>query len=406
MANIIMITTCYPSINYADTEICHYFTKEWVKMGHKVKVFVLKSKFPEIYYSLAEHFPFLTKKVTKGSDIQERTSKVEMYKLDGVDVCSIPMKKYIPHWKFSQRELRKTVQLININCDKSSFIPDAIVGHWCNPTLHIIAKLKEKYPKARTSITLHGETYTTIKKNFPDCNSFLSQVDMIGFRSPSIMRSFYDTCPIKLNGFYCYSGVSDIFFDDKTLRVDKFSDEAISKFVYVGRFMAYKYPRAVIEALLNVYDKPAFHLLFVGRKTDLYNELIEYVQNTNLSEQVQFLGLIPREKIPSIFDDAQCLIMISKGEVFGMVYLEAMARGCIIVAGADSGVQEIIKHGENGFLCEPGNVNELSQIINHINNLSAIQKKTISENARKTASELSDTNVAKTYLESVINRGN
>lgn len=399
-----MITTCYPGPNFPDTEICHYFTKEWVKMGHNVKVFVLQSVFPKIYYSFSDYLPSLKQKLAMGSSVQKYSSTIEIYNMEGVDICRIPMKKYIPHGKFTQGVLRKTIQIILNNCEALSYVPDVIVGHWFNPTLYVISKLKENFPNALTSMTLHGETYSDINRIFSNCDSLLHHVDKIGFRSPSIRRNFYSTCPTKFDGFYCYSGVSDIFYDEKTLKVDKFSDEALSRFVYVGRFVSYKYPRAIMDALLIVYNKRTFQLSYVGRQTDMYNELINYVQSNQLLNQVKFLGQIQRKDMPYVFDDAQCLIMISKGEVFGMVYLEAMARGCIVIAGMDSGVQEIIRHGENGFLCEPGNVVELSKIIEHINSLSAEGKKLISENARKTALELSDANVAKTYLFSVLNK--
>jgi glycosyltransferase involved in cell wall biosynthesis len=95
--------------------------------------------------------------------------------------------------------------------------------------------------------------------------------------------------------------------------------------------------------------------------------------------------------------------MISRGEVFGLVYLEAMSRGCITIAGKGEGMEGIIEHGINGFLCEPGNANELASLIKHINTLSAEEKKTISDRARAKATELSDYNVAKNYIENVLN---
>ena len=42
--------------------------------------------------------------------------------------------------------------------------------------------------------------------------------------------------------------------------------------------------------------------------------------------------------------------MISQGEAFGLVYLEAMARGCITIASRGEGFDGIIKDGINGFL--------------------------------------------------------
>ena len=42
-------------------------------------------------------------------------------------------------------------------------------------------------------------------------------------------------------------------------------------------------------------------------------------------------------------------IMISKNETFGLVYLEAMARGCITIGSRNQGIDGVINHGVNGF---------------------------------------------------------
>ena len=94
--------------------------------------------------------------------------------------------------------------------------------------------------------------------------------------------------------------------------------------------------------------------------------------------------------------------MISKGEVFGLVYLEAMSRGCITIASHNEGMEGIIEDGVNGFLCEAGNAEGLSCVIRRINSLSASEKQSISDRARAKAAELSDFNVAKYYIEKVM----
>lgn len=97
------------------------------------------------------------------------------------------------------------------------------------------------------------------------------------------------------------------------------------------------------------------------------------------------------------------MIMISKGEAFGLVYLEAMSRGCITIASRCEGFDGVIVDGENGFLCEAGNGKELSEIIRRINSLSSAQKQTISDNAIRTAQNLTDSIAAKLYIDHVIN---
>ncbi|MBI5538884.1 MAG: glycosyltransferase [Bacteroidia bacterium] len=93
--------------------------------------------------------------------------------------------------------------------------------------------------------------------------------------------------------------------------------------------------------------------------------------------------------------------MISKREAFGLVYLESMARGCITIGSRSEGIDGIIKHEKNGFLCEAGNEKELVQIIRQINKLTPAERKKISDNAIATAKELTDYMVALKYINAV-----
>ena len=94
--------------------------------------------------------------------------------------------------------------------------------------------------------------------------------------------------------------------------------------------------------------------------------------------------------------------MISEGEAYGLVYLEAMARGCITIASRDEGFDGVIVDGVNGFLCKAGDAGELAAIIRKINAMPPEQKRKISLNAWETAKGLTDYLAAKRYIEDVL----
>lgn len=50
--NIIVIAPVYPSKNapVGTTPVVHFFTREWVKMGHSVTVFHVETKYPFFIY--------------------------------------------------------------------------------------------------------------------------------------------------------------------------------------------------------------------------------------------------------------------------------------------------------------------------------------------------------------------
>ena len=167
------------------------------------------------------------------------------------------------------------------------------------------------------------------------------------------------------------------------------------KFTFVGTLINRKYPEAIIHALNN-YDNRNYTINYVG-EGELDGYLKQLAEKYDMSDHINFLGRLPREQVMEILKDTDCFVMISKFETFGLVYLEAMANGCITIASRDEGIDGIIKDGVNGFLCEAGNWLELRKIINHINMLSDVEKQLISMNARKTAYKMTDSNVANTY---------
>ena len=84
------------------------------------------------------------------------------------------------------------------------------------------------------------------------------------------------------------------------------------------------------------------------------------------------------------------------------LYLEAMANGCITIGSRNEGIDGVIKHEVNGFLCEAGNDRELAEVIHQINRVAPEDRLKISKNAMATAKEMTDTKVAEDYITSLI----
>ena len=99
------------------------------------------------------------------------------------------------------------------------------------------------------------------------------------------------------------------------------------------------------------------------------------------------------------------LLLVTLGVflAFGLVYLEAMAKGCIVIGTKGQGIDGVIIDKVNGFLCEAKNIDELTEIFKRISSMPKEELKNISKNAIQTARQLTDEKAAKKYLDSVIN---
>jgi glycosyltransferase involved in cell wall biosynthesis len=80
-----------------------------------------------------------------------------------------------------------------------------------------------------------------------------------------------------------------------------------------------------------------------------------------------------------------------------------MAKGCIVIGTEGQGIDGIVKHGENGFLCKARDLDGLAELIKHIINLSQPRLQQISSKAIATAMELTDKKVAEHYINAILN---
>ena len=401
--NILLLTTMYPDPLRPATEICHYFTREWVKMGHNVLVVNYRSMFPRIYTDLAGLFPKLAEKYIGNHVEMDRNMSIVQHEVEGIPVYSIPIYKHVPHGRYSHKEISKQVKKLEDILKDRSFTPDAIIGHFHNPQFEIIGALKKDYPEAHTCVSLHELSASVLTKCYgSDCEKVINGVDMIGFRSVPIKNRFEAEFGSQRKSFICWSGTSPIYLTTPAYCERHFEDGPMKDFIYVGQTIKRKFPKETIEALHSVYGDTGFHLSYVGSRDIAFPETQKYIEDNGLQSCVNFVGQIPRDEIIKQYDQNQCFILISRSEVFGLVYLEAMARGCITIASRDEGMEGIIEDGVNGFLCEAGNASELASIIKRINSLPKAEKERISAAARKTAEDLSDFNVAKNYIEAVM----
>jgi phosphatidylinositol alpha-1,6-mannosyltransferase len=125
----------------------------------------------------------------------------------------------------------------------------------------------------------------------------------------------------------------------------------------------YKGHREVIRAWPHVLQKtPAAELWIVG-DGDLRNDLERLVVELNLEQQVRFRGLVSETEKEKLLHDCRCLVMPSRAEGFGLVYLEAMrvGRPCL-VSTLDAG-REVVNPPEAGLAADPDNENELADSI-------------------------------------------
>ena len=122
----------------------------------------------------------------------------------------------------------------------------------------------------------------------------------------------------------------------------------------VGRLEAQKAPDVALEIIARLISKGLpVRYIWIG----------DGPMRIAFQEQAESLGVTSYVKLEGWRDDvANCLqgldifLMPSKFEGMALALIEAMEAGlCCCVSNVD-GLREAIQHGENGYLCAPGNV--------------------------------------------------
>jgi glycosyltransferase involved in cell wall biosynthesis len=80
--------------------------------------------------------------------------------------------------------------------------------------------------------------------------------------------------------------------------------------------------------------------------------------------RVQMLGRLANAEVLRHLEESQVMILTSDFEGFSVVLLEAMSRGCVpVVSNVDSGVQDLVVPGTNGFLIEREKVTDYVSVL-------------------------------------------
>lgn len=398
--NILLLSSIYPADDIAPTytPIAHYFAKEWLAAGHNVRVVNSFATFPAAFYLVAKLIGSTALTSHLGFTVMTSKPKDREFIFEGVPVARFCMPKLLPHRRYSAKAIERQVHKIRAYCEKSNFTPDAIVGHWLNPQLELINLLSKIYPKAKTALTLH-EQAESVKKLYPrDWKSRISSVGKVGARNHiQRERLIKDLGLLEADTYLCLSGIPDSFLEGHPSR--DFS-RAPEKFAFVGTLITRKHPLALLQALLKSGIKN-FKLSYAG-SGECEHDIRKFAEQNKVEESVELLGRLPRKNIRKLLEDSDCFAMVSEREVFGLVYLEAMASGCITIASRNEGFDGIIIDGENGFLCEAGNSAELAEIFRKMERMKPEELKRISCAASKTALAMTDKKCAADYLKDAL----
>lgn len=382
--------------SYTGTKVCHYYAKEWKAIGYNIQVVHIITLFPSLFYLAGKVFGKIINAKTGFLVYNNVPSKPTNYVIDNIPILLMPLFKIIPHSAFGTRKVKKAIEIILSDLQTKAFVPDIITGHFVLPQLQFLNVLKQYYPKSKSCLVLHSEGYS-IPKIYPDYKVLFKSVDVWGFRSLAFKNTFESKFGKREKSFISYSGIPEKYIDRS---ISKDFSQGVTRFSFLGSLYKLKRIDDTLIALKNVFGEDDFHFDIIGEGAER-SRLENLSKKLNIDKNVIFHGNMSRDGAQELIRKSQCFIMVSSREAFGLVYVEAMAKSCITIGTRGQGIDGVIKDGVNGFLCDSFNVEELTQLIKTIREMPEKNLLQLSENALKTASQLTDRKVAEHYVQSI-----
>ena len=136
--------------------------------------------------------------------------------------------------------------------------------------------------------------------------------------------------------------------------------------ISVGTLKARKCMDRTLEAfarLAGEYEDATLTIVGIG---DMEAQLKARIKELGLEGRAVLTGGLPHEEVLRRMGESDLFVLPSWGEGYGIVYIEAMAAGCIAVGAKGEGIEDTITDGKNGFLVPAGDIDETERVMREV----------------------------------------
>lgn len=114
--------------------------------------------------------------------------------------------------------------------------------------------------------------------------------------------------------------------------------------LFLGRITMQKGPEYFIQAAKRVLEKYEKVKFVVAGSGDMAVRMIEHAASIGIGHKVLFTGFLRGRDVDRVYQMADCYVMPSVSEPFGIAPLEAMRNDVPVIVSKQSGVSEVLTH--------------------------------------------------------------
>ena len=169
---------------------------------------------------------------------------------------------------------------------------------------------------------------------------------------------------------------------------------------YLGRLVSDKGVDSLVEALAHLRKRgltPSLTIIGSGPEQENLQKLAEDI---GVTQQISFTGTKSGQELACLLSEHYVLVVPSRlPEPFGIVALEGIASGCVIIASQEGGLPEVI--GPCGITFQNGSPASLSEALFQVLSQPDLRKQ-LRRNAKSHLSQFTLNTIATKYLEVLI----
>ena len=177
---------------------------------------------------------------------------------------------------------------------------------------------------------------------------------------------------------------------DEALRAELGLKPGIPVLGFVGEARLKKGLTVLLPALVQVATRaqtagqPIPTLLLVGGVRPDNEDIVRVFRAQNPTLEIHVIDHVPHTELPNYYNLFDINLLPSLRDGLPNSLLEGLACGCATIATKVGGMPDVVEHGVNGWLVEPGEVEELATAVSHLLAEPELRQK-LSENGRQTS---------------------
>lgn len=317
---------------------------------------------------------FLTGETTLGNYLRsgaDRNSIVDYQKHPDIRVVENAVIHYFPlRWSRDPVERRKRNILASAKKKMTQYIeehgrPDFIFHHgvfdfcylteFLSTVFHLPVRYLENSPNIEKGQLPGANPFDTDRSRI----DFVKKVERRYAATKAYVRKMEEVFEVPFRR--CPNVVTDDFFIDGPVERPK----DVFRFVNVAILDERKNQRMLIEAFAAQFRDRSDCRLVVAGDGPLRAALAALTEELGVDDRVDIRGFLDRNEVVELLDESHAFVLSSHSETFGVVVVEAMARGLPVVSSDIDGTREIVTE-DNGLLFPPGDKEALGRAMERI----------------------------------------